>query len=99
MPLLKINDAEFAGAIKENPVILVDFYADWCGPCKMIGPILEELANEGHVIAKIDVDANQQVAQSYAISSIPTLLVFKEGELVKTHMGFAAKAQIEEMLK
>ncbi|MFV0255668.1 MAG: thioredoxin [Erysipelotrichaceae bacterium] len=99
MPVLKISDAEFQKTLQENEVVLVDFYADWCGPCKMIGPVLEELAKDGHTIAKINVDTDTQTPKSFGVTSIPTLIVFKNGEQVKQHIGFAAKAQLEELLK
>lgn len=99
MPIVVINDQSFAEVIKENEVVLVDFYADWCGPCKMIAPILEDLAKAGHVIAKLNVDESQSVAQSLGIVSIPTLHVYRNGELVNKHVGFAAKAQIETLLQ
>ena len=99
MSLNYITDEEFATFIAENELVLVDFYADWCGPCKMISPVLEELAEEGYVIAKVDTDSNITVAREYSIVSIPTLLVFRNGEMVKRHTGFAAKAQIKELLK
>ncbi len=99
MSLHYITDEEFATFIAENELVLVDFYADWCGPCKMIAPILEELAEAGYVIAKVDTDSNSETARQFSIVSIPTLLVFKNGEMVKRHTGFAAKTQIEELLK
>jgi len=99
MPILKINDESFSEVIKENQTILVDFYADWCGPCKMIAPVLEELANAGHVIGKFDVDENPLTPQQFGINSIPTLLVFKDGEVANQHVGYAAKPQIEALLK
>ncbi len=99
MALLHVTDDEFQKVINENDVVLVDFFANWCGPCKMIGPILEELANDGHVIAKIDVDANPKVAGELGVVSIPTLVVYKDGNIYKKHVGFAAKPQILELLK
>lgn len=99
MPVLSIDDSKFQSTLEENEVVLVDFYADWCGPCKMIAPVLEELGNEGHVIAKINVDTSPNTPKSFGVTSIPTLIVFKNGELVNKHIGFAAKPQIEELLK
>lgn len=99
MPILHIKDSEFDQVIKDNEVILIDFYANWCGPCKMIAPILEDLASEGHVIAKIDIDENPHTASKLGISSIPTLIVCRDGKIVKKHVGFAAKMQIEALLK
>tara|TARA_X000000368_G_scaffold417570_1_gene414327 strand:- start:363 stop:683 length:321 start_codon:yes stop_codon:yes gene_type:complete len=81
--------------------VLVDFWAEWCGPCKMIGPILEELAIEmdGKIkIVKVDVDSNSQTAVKYAIRSIPTLILVKDGSVIAQHIGAASKAQIENFI-
>lgn len=94
------NTAEF-DAIRENGVVLVDFYADWCGPCKMISPILEELAKEyeGKVtIAKVNVDENGDIAGRYGVMSIPNLVLFKNGEVVKQVVGFQPKNQLQALL-
>lgn len=94
------NTAEF-DAIREDGVVLVDFYADWCGPCKMISPILEELAKEyeGKVtIAKVNVDENGDIAGRYGVMSIPNLVLFKNGEVVKQVVGFQPKNQLQALL-
>ena len=78
-------------------VTLVDFYAEWCGPCKMMGPVLESLDNMN--IIKVNVDENEELSEQYRIMSIPTLIFFKDGEKVKEVVGFHSKAQIEEILK
>ena len=81
--------------------VLVDFWAEWCGPCKMIGPILEELASEmdGKIkIVKVDVDSNSQTAVNYAIRSIPTLIIIKDGAVIAQHIGAASKSQIETFI-
>lgn len=82
--------------------VLVDFWASWCGPCRMLGPIVDEIAKEyeGKVkVAKVNVDEEMALAQSYQISSIPTLLLFKEGQIVDRSLGYVPKQQIESMLK
>lgn len=92
---IEITDANFEEIIASDKPILVDFWAEWCGPCRMIGPIVEELANEYDgkaVIAKVDVDSNPNVSAKFGIRSIPTLLVFKGGEIVDKQVGAVPKA-------
>ena len=103
MALVQSSDATFKKDVleAEGPV-LVDFWAPWCGPCKMIGPILEELANEyaGKLnVVKINVDENQSVAQQYGIMSIPTLILFNNGSLVEKSIGVLPKPKLVEWLK
>ena len=81
--------------------VLIDFWAEWCGPCKMIGPILEELATElnGKLkIVKVNVDENNQTAVQFSIRSIPTLMIIKNGQVQGQHIGAASKAQIKEFI-
>ena len=92
-----VTDATFADDVllSDKPV-LVDFWAEWCGPCKMVAPILEEIAkeNDGVVIAKLNVDENPQTAASYGITSIPTMNVYQGGQIVKTIIGAKPKAAL-----
>ena len=98
---MKITNTADFDAIKDNGVVLVDFYADWCGPCKMISPILEELAKEyeGKVtIVKVNVDENGDIAGRYGVMSIPNLVLFKNGDVVKQVVGFQPKNQLQALL-
>lgn len=102
MKPITITDNNFETEVlkSENPV-LIDFWAAWCGPCRIIAPIVEELASEysGKAkIGKLDVDDNQQTAIKYGVRSIPTLLIFKDGELKETIIGAVPKGQIVQKL-
>lgn len=94
---IKVSDESFTADVlqSEKPVI-VDFWAEWCGPCRMVGPILEEIASEHDniVIAKLNVDENPQISASYGITSIPTLNVYLGGEVVKSIIGAKPKAAL-----
>jgi len=97
----KITDATFSETIKNNKLVVIDFWAQWCGPCRMVAPILDELAKEyaGKILfAKLNVDENRVIPTKYQIMSIPTLLVFKEEKLVERIIGAMAKSALETKL-
>jgi thioredoxin 1 len=100
---LEITDATFEEVVlKSDKPVMVDFWAEWCGPCRMVGPIMEELSNEyagKAVVGKVDVDNNQQFAAKYGIRNIPTVLVFKDGEVVGRQVGVAQKSTYAEALE
>jgi thioredoxin 1 len=93
-----VTDASFADdVLSADKPVLVDFWAEWCGPCKMVAPVLEEIAGEHAeqlTIAKVNIDENPQIARQYQIMSIPTMSVFKGGEIVKTIVGAKPKAAL-----
>ncbi len=100
MALIEVKDSNFEEQINKG-VKLVDFWATWCGPCKMIAPVLEDLAQDydGKVdILKLDVDQNQATAAKYEVMSIPTLIVFKDGEPVDKVVGFQPKENLAQVL-
>jgi thioredoxin 1 len=99
---LEINEANFDEVVmKSDKVVMVDFWAEWCGPCRMVGPVVDELSNEYEgkaVIGKVNVDANGSIAAQFGIRSIPTILFFKNGEIVDKSVGAVPKAALAEKL-
>ncbi len=86
--------------LKSDKLVLIDFFADWCGPCKMLAPVIEQVAQENSdvEVVKVNVDEVAELAAMYKVASIPTLVFLKNGELVKEHVGFASKAEINGMI-
>lgn len=99
---IEINDSNFEEIINSDRPVLVDFWAEWCGPCRMIGPVVEELAGEYEgkaIIGKVNVDENPNVSAKFGIRSIPTLLVFKNGEIVDKQVGAVPKGVLSQKLE
>lgn len=97
--LLHLKNEDFH-QIVQTGVVLVDFYATWCGPCKMLSPVIEELASEMPQVSfiKVDVDEHENLAREYQVMSIPTILLFQDGKLVKKQVGFVPKEVLKEWL-
>ena len=98
--IVYLDDSSFKAAIA-NGVTLVDFYADWCGPCRMIAPIIEELSTEFNgkaKIAKVDIEKAQEVTSEYQVTSIPTIILFKDGQEVKRFVGLRDKEALKDLV-
>ncbi len=104
---LEITDSSFEETVlKSEKPVMVDFWAAWCGPCRMVGPIIDEISSEYEnkaIVGKVDIDSNQEFAAKYGVRNIPTVLVFNNGELVDRHVGVAPKetyaAALDNLLK
>ncbi|MBQ9134052.1 MAG: thioredoxin [Clostridia bacterium] len=102
MSVIKLTSENFDKEIKQYAgVALIDFYADWCGPCKMVSPVVDEIAEtqSTYKICKVNVDDEADLAADFSVMSIPTLVVMKNGEIADTHIGLASKAKILGMLE
>ena len=100
--IVHVTDSSFEeDVLKSDKPVMVDYWAEWCSPCKAIAPVLEEIAEEYGdklIIAKMDVDQNQQTPQKYAVRGIPTLMIFKDGNVIGTKVGQASKSQLSAFI-
>ena len=100
--IVHVTDSSFEeDVLKSDKPVMVDYWAEWCSPCKAIAPVLEEIAEEYEdklIIAKMDVDQNQQTPQKYAVRGIPTLMIFKDGNVIGTKVGQASKSQLSAFI-
>ena len=101
MSVLHVNANSFEEVVNSGKTVLLDFWAPWCGPCRMVGPILDEIAEENPdlVVAKVNVDEEAELAQAFRVMSIPMLVVMKDGKVVNQSVGLKPKAQILAMVK
>lgn len=101
MSVLSVNKDNFDSVKKSDKPVLLDFYADWCGPCRMVSPLVDEIAEENpqYLVGKINVDQETELAQAFGVASIPTLVVLKDGKISQQSVGARPKAQILAMLE
>ncbi|GHT97507.1 thioredoxin [Alphaproteobacteria bacterium] len=98
--MLLTNDKNFETDVLEKDLVVVDFYADWCGPCRMISPFLEEIQAELSIdVVMVNIDESPNIASTYNVMSIPTLIIFKNGEKISTNVGAASKGRIIDWIK
>jgi thioredoxin 1 len=100
MSVMELNSENFAKTIAKG-IVLVDFWAAWCGPCRMLGPTIEEIGNnaDGFVVGKVNVDENPEIAEKYDIRSIPTVIIFKDGKIAESSTGLATKAALMQKIE
>ncbi|MBS7021257.1 MAG: thioredoxin [Firmicutes bacterium] len=100
MALKHANEQNFNEMVNGNGLVLVDFFATWCGPCKMLGPVLEDMASDRDSIdiVKVDIDESMNLARNYGIMSVPTLLLFKDGQVVAQTNGFQPKESLQRFI-
>lgn len=101
--VIEFNSKNFSEEVLESKIpVIVDFFASWCGPCKMLGPVIEQLSDEydGKIsIGKVDIDENSDLAQKYEVMSVPTVIFFENGEVKHTANGFMPKEQLDDIIK
>ena len=100
MSLVKLNKSSFSELVNQDKPVLIDFYADWCGPCRMVSPVIEEIAGERSdvVVGKVNVDSEPELAREFSVYSIPTLVVMKNGQVAAHAIGYRPKADILALL-
>lgn len=101
MSVLSVNKSNFDEIKNSDKTVLLDFFADWCGPCRMVSPLVDEIAEENpqYLVGKVNVDEEPELAQAFGVASIPTLVVMKNGRIINQSSGARPKAQILEMLE